>query len=357
MAKSKIRPSKKKGEVAAIAPRILYKDVKGRFCARPKGRMPKSITKIIIEVKATKERGVRAAKKAVKLQHKGKKTEAQKFRGKVEAVASWKGFGESKKKSKRPTLKKVTPKKATPKKDTPKKTGPKKGTPKKATPKKDTPKKTGPKKGTPKKATPKKATPKKTGPKKGTKKPTTPQASSKRRKEPAEEFVSKTIAQIRKEERDAADIREKQAVERVRRELGIQIERNRERIAIKDAEIKEAAEREAKREASKAEFAEQTEATRLRRDQKEAAEAAYNAMIDGQTEGWINPVPIEYQSMIDGSICVMPSRARHHPHAYSYFERLGLYEPGTRYFDIVAKAIAKESGLTVTEIYTLAMSP
>ena len=337
MAKSKIRPSKKKGEVAAIAPRILYKDVKGRFCARPKGRMPKSITKIIIEVKATKERGVRAAKKAVKLQHKGKKTEAQKFRGKVEAVASWKGFGESKKKSKRPTLKKVTPKKATPKKDTPKKTGPKKGTPKKATPKK--------------------ATPKKTGPKKGTKKPTTPQASSKRRKEPAEEFVSKTIAQIRKEERDAADIREKQAVERVRRELGIQIERNRERIAIKDAEIKEAAEREAKREASKAEFAEQTEATRLRRDQKEAAEAAYNAMIDGQTEGWINPVPIEYQSMIDGSICVMPSRARHHPHAYSYFERLGLYEPGTRYFDIVAKAIAKESGLTVTEIYTLAMSP
>ena len=317
MAKSKIRPSKKKGEVAAIAPRILYKDVKGRFCARPKGRMPKSITKIIIEVKATKERGVRAAKKAVKLQHKGKKTEAQKFRGKVEAVASWKGFGESKKKSKRPTLKKVTPKKATPKKDTPKKTGPKKGT----------------------------------------KKPTTPQASSKRRKEPAEEFVSKTIAQIRKEERDAADIREKQAVERVRRELGIQIERNRERIAIKDAEIKEAAEREAKREASKAEFAEQTEATRLRRDQKEAAEAAYNAMIDGQTEGWINPVPIEYQSMIDGSICVMPSRARHHPHAYSYFERLGLYEPGTRYFDIVAKAIAKESGLTVTEIYTLAMSP
>ena len=76
-----------------------------------------------------------------------------------------------------------------------------------------------------------------------------------------------------------------------------------------------------------------------------------------ETEGWVNPVDPELTSIIDGAICLVRSRARMDPSALDWFELLWQYPEGSPEFMRHVNRIALETGYTVSEIYTLGVSP
>ena len=79
--------------------------------------------------------------------------------------------------------------------------------------------------------------------------------------------------------------------------------------------------------------------------------------IAKETEGWVNPVDPELTSIIDGAICLVRSRARMDPSALDWFELLWQYPEGSPEFMRHVNRIALETGYTVSEIYTLGVSP